>query len=51
MEQHPQIGRAGRIVGTRELVVSGTPYILVYFVADEAVQVLRVLHSSQQWPE
>lgn len=42
--EHPNIGRPGRVPGTRELVVSGTPFIVVYWVRGAAVQVLRVLH-------
>lgn len=50
LETHPLIGHPGRISGTRELVVTGTPFILVYAVADNALTVMRVLHSQQQWP-
>lgn len=48
----PHMGRPGRIPGTRELVVSGTPYIAAYCVEDEAnvVLVLRVLHGTRRWP-
>lgn len=45
------IGRPGRIDNTRELVISGLPYIVCYAVAGETVTVLRVLHGRQQWPE
>jgi toxin ParE1/3/4 len=51
LAQHPRIGRPGRIKGTRELVVSGTPYILAYRVAGRDVTILRVLHGAQQWPQ
>jgi toxin ParE1/3/4 len=34
---------------TRELVVSGTPYIVVYLISDD-VELIRVLHGAQQWP-
>ncbi|SEL17849.1 Plasmid stabilization system protein ParE [Xaviernesmea oryzae] len=44
-------GRPGRIAGTRERVVAGTPYILAYKVTASAVRVLRVLHGAQQWPD
>lgn len=49
----PKLGRAGRLRGTRELVVSGTPYIVVYRVSDRdpgQVQVIAFLHGAQQWP-
>ncbi|MBE7565739.1 type II toxin-antitoxin system RelE/ParE family toxin [Acidithiobacillus sp. HP-11] len=49
----PKMGRAGRLLGTRELVVSGTPFIVVYRVQEEVgeVQVIRFLHGAQQWPK
>jgi toxin ParE1/3/4 len=47
---HPEIGRPGRIRGTRELVATGTPYIVAYrFVADR-LTVLRLLHGARRWP-
>jgi toxin ParE1/3/4 len=47
---HPHIGRVGRVTGTRELVVSNTPYILAYRVEPDAVVILRLLHGAQNWP-
>jgi len=47
----PERGRLGRVDGTRELVISGTPYIVVYCVLRENVLILRVLHGAQQWPD
>jgi plasmid stabilization system protein ParE len=47
----PYIGRSGRIDGTRELVVSGTPYVVAYTVSGEKVTVLAVLHGARRWPE
>lgn len=47
----PESGRVGRIEGTRELVVSGTPYIAAYTVTETAVRILRVLHGAQEWPD
>jgi toxin ParE1/3/4 len=37
--------------GTRELVVSGSPFIVVYRVKGKRIELLRVLHSSQHWPK
>jgi addiction module RelE/StbE family toxin len=47
----PQIGRPGRVPGTRELAVSGTRYIVPYRVAANRLQVLRVYHTARQWPK
>ena len=47
LETLPRRGRPGRVVGTRELVLAGWPWIVVYEVADERVTVLRVLHGSR----
>ena len=46
----PNIGRPGRVQGTRELVISGTPFIAVYWVRGDIVQILRLLHHARQWP-
>ena len=48
--QHPHMGRPGRLRGTRELVSSRTPFIVVYRVKGTRIEVIRLLHSSQQWP-
>ena len=45
------IGRAGRVPGTKELIVPGLPYIVPYRVKDGEVQVLRVYHTSRKWPD
>jgi toxin ParE1/3/4 len=46
----PRSGRPGRVEGTRELVIARTPYIVAYRIVGDAVRILRVLHSSRQWP-
>jgi toxin ParE1/3/4 len=45
------MGRVGRIEGTRELVVSGLPYILPYRIVDDVVQIASVIYTSRKWPE
>jgi toxin ParE1/3/4 len=45
------IGRAGRVLGTRELVIGGLPYIIPYRVRDNVIEILRVLHTSRRWPD
>jgi toxin ParE1/3/4 len=47
---HPQMGRLGRKRGTRELVISRTPFVVVYRVKGKRIEVIRLLHSAQQWP-
>lgn len=46
----PQLGRPGRVPNTRELVINHTPYLVVYRVKQNTVQVLRILHTSRRWP-
>ena len=50
LASHPALGRAGRVAGTRELVVAGTPYIVPYRVREGRVEVLRVFHAARKWP-
>lgn len=45
----PMMGRAGRRSGTRELPVPSTPYIVIYRVKEDGVQVLAVLHGARNW--
>lgn len=51
LADNPRMGRPGKIAGTRELVVSRTPYVVVYRVAQDEVQVLAVIHQARAWPE
>jgi toxin ParE1/3/4 len=46
----PRIGRPGRVQGTRELVVAGTPYIVPYRLSGDEVHILRVYHGARRWP-
>ncbi|MDM8523030.1 type II toxin-antitoxin system RelE/ParE family toxin [Desulfococcaceae bacterium HSG8] len=50
LAHHPEMGRPGRISGTRELVVSGTSYIVPYRIRGDEIQILRVLHGARKWP-
>jgi toxin ParE1/3/4 len=47
---YPRIGRSGGVEGTRELVISNTPYIVIYRIR-ERVEILRVRHGAQRWPD
>jgi toxin ParE1/3/4 len=51
LRTHPGIGRIGRVEGTRELVITGTPYLIAYVVRDHVVHILTVMHGAQEWPE
>ncbi|RFB82244.1 addiction module toxin RelE [Rhizobium leguminosarum bv. trifolii] len=48
----PEIGRPGRINGTRELVISRTSFVVIYRIRQNVsqVEILRLLHGAQQWP-
>jgi len=50
LKEQQGIGRAGRVPGTKELLISGLPYIVPYRVKDDTVQILRVYHTSRKWP-
>ncbi len=47
----PQLGHSGRVAGTRELVVAGTPFILAYQIRREGIAVVGFLHAKRKWPE
>ena len=49
LARHPAMGSAGRVPGTRELVVVGTPYVIPYRVRGGAVEILRVFRAARQW--
>jgi toxin ParE1/3/4 len=48
--EHPEMGRPGRVDGTRELVIARTPYVAVYEVTTQGVAVVRVIHGARNWP-
>jgi plasmid stabilization system protein ParE len=49
--EFPNIGRPGRVHGTRELVVNRTPFIVPYKVSNNVIWILRVLHATRRWPD
>jgi toxin ParE1/3/4 len=51
LAEFPEAGRPGRRLGTRELVVSRSPYLVAYRLRGNMIEILRVLHGSQRWPE
>jgi len=51
LSANPFLGRIGEIKGTRELVISGTPYIVAYRVKDTQIEILFVQHGAREWPD
>jgi plasmid stabilization system protein ParE len=51
LETFPMSGRAGRVRGTRELVVVNTPFIAAYAIQKTNIVILAVYHGAQQWPQ
>jgi plasmid stabilization system protein ParE len=51
LRDFPRMGREGRVEDTRELVIAGTPFVVVYRVHRRQVEVLAVFHAARKWPE
>jgi len=51
LARHPMAGREGRVAGTRELVIRGTPFVVAYRVKKNEVWVLAVIHGARKWPD
>lgn len=49
LAEQPFLGSPGRIHETRELVISNTPYTVIYHTTSEVITILRVFHQSRQW--
>jgi plasmid stabilization system protein ParE len=47
---HPKLGRVGRNPSTREVIVSGTPYIAVYRLR-ERIEIITIFHGARKWPD
>jgi addiction module RelE/StbE family toxin len=45
----PNLGRTGRLTGTRELVVPETPYVIPYRIRDNRIELVAVFHGRQRW--
>jgi toxin ParE1/3/4 len=50
LARYPAMGRPGRVTGTRELIVPGTPYVIPYRVRNQRVEILRIFHAARKWP-
>ena len=51
LTENPKLGAAGRVPGTRELVIPKTPYIVPYRVRSSRTEIARVYHASRRWPD
>jgi addiction module RelE/StbE family toxin len=51
LQSFPMSGRPGRRTNTRELVVTRTPFLVVYRVSEDFVEILSLFHTSKQWPD
>ncbi len=51
LSEQPEMGRAGRVLHTRELIIPDIPYIIPYRVKNNFIEILRVYHSAMQWPK
>jgi toxin ParE1/3/4 len=47
----PEMGRPGRVPGTRELIIPRTPFIVPYRLEGNTIQILRIFHGARRWPE
>ena len=47
----PEMGRRGRVPGTRELVITSQPYIVAYRIRGQTIDIIAILHGAQKWPE
>jgi toxin ParE1/3/4 len=46
-----EIGRVGRVQDTREFLVRGTNYIVVYKIVGSKIYILGVRHGARLWPK
>jgi addiction module RelE/StbE family toxin len=46
--RNPLLGRKGKVTGTRELVFTPLPYLAVYRICEDAVEILRIWHGAQE---
>jgi toxin ParE1/3/4 len=50
LQAQPKMGRSGRVLGTRELVIPGTPYVIPYRIRRERLELIAIFHGRQKWP-
>jgi toxin ParE1/3/4 len=47
--RHPEMGRKGRVAGTRELII--TPYVVAYQIKHGALEIVAIVHAARRWPD
>ena len=47
---YQNLGRLGRVKGTRELVIVGTPFVVPYRLKADRIEILAVIHGARRWP-
>ena len=50
LNSFPYKGRTGRMEGTRELPLPPLPFVVVYRLIKDAVEIANVIHGAQRWP-
>jgi toxin ParE1/3/4 len=51
LSRFPSRGRTGNKPGTRELVITGLPYIVIFRATETSVEILRIHHGAQNWKQ
>jgi toxin ParE1/3/4 len=51
LANYPSLGRTGRVPGTRELIIGGTPFIVPYRIREDVVEIIVVFHAARKWPD
>lgn len=50
LASYPEMGRTGRTAKSRELVISRTPFVVIYRIHHDSIEIFRLLHGAQKWP-
>jgi addiction module RelE/StbE family toxin len=50
LKSFPNKGRNGRVEGTREIPLPPLPFVIVYRIRRDIVEIVNVIHGAQKWP-